>query len=192
PRGTSGNQYGYRGAPQPRQPDDSAPRYQDNYEEPVPPRYPANPPQTPYQRAEYGAPIQPRPYQSGMLQRAPTGPAPSPANPAPQSQEDPLTEVPELERLPDPEQPQPDADPRTSEREPSDPSKKSRSTTEKQPETTSKPIVGKRVYPEAKRSNRPGFHYSPYAPYELLDTQGIEPGGLAKDPGNGNIFRLPK
>ena len=58
--------------------------------------------------------------------------------------------------------------------------------------TASKPVVGKIEYPEAKRSNKPGYHYSPYAPYELLDTRGIEPGGLARDPGNGDIFRLPK
>ena len=56
----------------------------------------------------------------------------------------------------------------------------------------SKPVEGKVEYPTAKRSSRPGFHYSPYEPYELLDTQGIEPGGLARDPGNGKIFRIPK
>jgi hypothetical protein len=55
-----------------------------------------------------------------------------------------------------------------------------------------KPIVGKIVYPEAKRSKRPGFHFSPYEPYELLDTRGIDTGELAKDPGNGKIFRIPK
>lgn len=52
--------------------------------------------------------------------------------------------------------------------------------------------MGKIAYPEARRAGRPGFHYSPYEPYELLDTQDIEPGGLAKDPGNGKIFRIPK
>ncbi len=111
-----------------------------------------------------------------------------PANPHP---DDPLNEVPELEPLPDAGA---EAGHSTGTAAPSTPSKEERAQADQpqKPGGKPKPVVGRVEYPEAKRSNRPGFHYSPYAPYELLDTQGIEPGGLAKDPGNGNIFRLPK
>ena len=65
-------------------------------------------------------------------------------------------------------------------------------TAESQKKGSPKPVRGKIAYPEAKPSKRKGFHYSPYEPYELLDTQDIKPGGLARDPGNGKIFRIPK
>jgi len=66
------------------------------------------------------------------------------------------------------------------------------------PKPESKPKVETKAepkapnYPSARPSDRAGFHYSPYPPFELLDTQDVEPGGLARDPGTGKIFRVPQ
>lgn len=63
---------------------------------------------------------------------------------------------------------------------------------EVQPKPEAKAAPKSPDYPLARPSDRSGFHYSPYPPFELLDTQDVEPGGLARDPGTGKIFRLPK
>ena len=105
---------------------------------------------------------------------------PSPPEPEPTPKR-PEKKKPASEKKPDPKpEPEPKPDPE--------------SKPEPGPEATpqKKPAVGKVEYPLAKPSDRPGFHYSPYEPFELLDTQGIAPGELARDPGNGKIFRIPK
>jgi hypothetical protein len=49
----------------------------------------------------------------------------------------------------------------------------------------------KKQYPTAQRGSKPGEVVSPYAPYKTLDIGDIKPGGLAKDPETGEIFRVP-
>ena len=97
---------------------------------------------------------------------------------------------PHTQRRIDPQLAQPD--PQTKPKPEADRGQKSDPKKNPAPKTNKKPVRGKVAYPEAKRSNRPGYHYSPFEPFELLDTRDIEPGGLAKDPGNGKIFRIPK
>lgn len=46
-------------------------------------------------------------------------------------------------------------------------------------------------YPVAKRTANPNEVISPYAPYNVIDVEGFESGGLAKDPSNKKIFRVP-
>ena len=189
PRGAAQNQYGYRSVPVPPGPYSPTGRCADAYEEPSPPRYPAGQQQPLPGRAE------PRIVAPENLPRPDQAPVHTPTGS--RSSQDPLTEVPELERLPDTEtgsgsgtgtDPEPAPKPSSQAESSPDP----QPNPEAKPDAKPKPVIGKVEYPEAKRSDRAGFHYSPYAPYELLDTRGIEPGALAKDPGNGNIFRLPK
>jgi len=46
-------------------------------------------------------------------------------------------------------------------------------------------------YPTAKRTDNPNEVISPYAPYHLINVEGIKSGHLAKDPSTNNIFRVP-
>lgn len=152
------------------------------YREPAPSRQPNTAPPTPERR-----------YEEPYFFRDPVpSPAPQPPSPANTRQEGraapkivaPRNLEPEPGARSAPEAPAPSS------------GEPARSDTTKTPapdkKTAKKPVAGKIAYPEAKRSTRPGFHYSPFEPFELLDTRGIEAGALAKDPGNGKIFRIPK
>ncbi len=46
-------------------------------------------------------------------------------------------------------------------------------------------------YPVAERTDNPDRVISPYSPYNVIDVEGFRSGQLAKDPSNGNIFRIP-
>ncbi len=46
-------------------------------------------------------------------------------------------------------------------------------------------------YPVAERTDNPGRVISPYSPYNVIDVEGFRSGQLAKDPSNGQIFRIP-
>ena len=179
PQARTENYYGYRG------PDRFAarpPAFEDYYEEPPAPR-----------RDRQATRRVPNPDLSRNENTEPKIVAPRNL-PAPRTKEPEwMNRVDRSKRTPEPDpklepkhksDPKPEPDPKT------EPQREQKPTPEQK--SKPKPATGKFGYPEAKRSNRPGFHYSPFAPYELLDTQGIEPGGLAKDPGNGKIFRIPK
>lgn len=45
--------------------------------------------------------------------------------------------------------------------------------------------------PSATRVGKPGRVKSPFAPYAELDVTGLASGSLAKDPGTGQVFRVP-
>ncbi|MFT4547597.1 MAG: hypothetical protein ACI8XO_001458 [Verrucomicrobiales bacterium] len=159
--------YGYRGQPVPN-------HGTDYYQEPAAP--------TPRRQVEQRLPVsnerktevEPGPTIVAPREKVKRQPTPTPTERIDPPVEEKPTPTPELKNIP---APKPKIEP---EQKPeSKPDKK-------------EPAVGKIHYPDAKRSNRPGFHYSPFPPYELLDTQGIGPGELAKDPGNSKIFRVPK
>ncbi len=46
-------------------------------------------------------------------------------------------------------------------------------------------------YPSAQRTANPNQVLSPYEPYNVIDVEGFRTGQLAKDPSNGQIFRVP-
>lgn len=46
-------------------------------------------------------------------------------------------------------------------------------------------------YPVAQRTANPNQVISPYAPYNVIDITGFNPGQLARDPSNNEIFRIP-
>ncbi|MEP2775463.1 MAG: hypothetical protein ABJQ29_09545 [Luteolibacter sp.] len=46
-------------------------------------------------------------------------------------------------------------------------------------------------YPTAERTANPNQVISPYKPYNVIDVEGFRSGQLAKDPSNGQIFRVP-
>lgn len=46
-------------------------------------------------------------------------------------------------------------------------------------------------YPTAERTANPNQVLSPYKPYNVIDVEGFRSGQLAKDPSNGQIFRVP-
>ena len=50
---------------------------------------------------------------------------------------------------------------------------------------------GRKDYPIAERTEKPGMVLSPYAPYNVIDVQDFQSGDLAKDPSNGKIFQVP-
>lgn len=50
---------------------------------------------------------------------------------------------------------------------------------------------GRKDYPVAERTDKPGMVLSPYSPYNVIDVEGFQSGDLAKDPSNGKIFRVP-
>jgi hypothetical protein len=50
---------------------------------------------------------------------------------------------------------------------------------------------GKKEYPVAEPTEKPGMVISPYSPYNVIDVEGFKSGDLAKDPSNGKIFRVP-
>ena len=50
---------------------------------------------------------------------------------------------------------------------------------------------GRKEYPVAERTEKPGMVISPYSPYNVIDVEGFQSGALAKDPSNGKIFRVP-
>lgn len=46
-------------------------------------------------------------------------------------------------------------------------------------------------YPYAERTSTPGIVISPYAPYNVIDVQGLRPGTLALDTSCNKAFRIP-
>lgn len=58
------------------------------------------------------------------------------------------------------------------------------------PEPQPKP-QGRKEYPVAERTEKPGMVISPYSPYNVIDVEGFQSGALAKDPSNGKIFQVP-
>ena len=50
---------------------------------------------------------------------------------------------------------------------------------------------GRQQYPVAERTDNPGRVISPFSPYNVIDVEGFRSGQLAKDPSNGEIFRIP-
>lgn len=46
-------------------------------------------------------------------------------------------------------------------------------------------------YPYGRRTESPGYVYSPYAPHNVIDVRGVPPGALVRDPSTGGIFRRP-
>lgn len=46
-------------------------------------------------------------------------------------------------------------------------------------------------YPVAERTANPNQVISPYAPYNVIDVTGYNPGQLVRDPTNNEIFRIP-
>lgn len=50
---------------------------------------------------------------------------------------------------------------------------------------------GKKEYPVAERTDKPGMVISPYSPYNVIDVEDFQSGDLAKDPSNGKIFQVP-
>lgn len=46
-------------------------------------------------------------------------------------------------------------------------------------------------YPMAERTENPNQVISPYAPFNVIDVTGFNPGQLARDPTNNEIFRIP-
>jgi hypothetical protein len=47
------------------------------------------------------------------------------------------------------------------------------------------------TYPTAERTDNPNRVISPFSPYNVIDVEGFRSGQLAKDPSNGQIFRIP-
>ncbi|QJE96899.1 hypothetical protein [Luteolibacter luteus] len=50
---------------------------------------------------------------------------------------------------------------------------------------------GRKEYPVAEKTDKPGFVISPYSPYNVIDVQDFKSGDLAKDPSNQKIFQVP-
>jgi hypothetical protein len=46
-------------------------------------------------------------------------------------------------------------------------------------------------YPTATKTDNPNLVVSPYKPYNVIDIKGFQPGALAKDPSNNQIFVIP-
>lgn len=46
-------------------------------------------------------------------------------------------------------------------------------------------------YPYAQRSGTPGYVYSPYGEHHMIDTRGVPPGALVRDPSTNGVFRNP-
>lgn len=46
-------------------------------------------------------------------------------------------------------------------------------------------------YPMAERTANPNQVISPYAPFNVIDISGYNPGQLVRDPTNNEIFRIP-
>jgi hypothetical protein len=59
------------------------------------------------------------------------------------------------------------------------------------PSTASSSTSSRKEVPVATRSGKPGRVKSPFPPYAELDITGLNSGSLAKDPGTGQIFRVP-
>ena len=59
------------------------------------------------------------------------------------------------------------------------------------PTTPVPPTTSRKEVPVATRSGKPGRVKSPFPPYAELDITGLNSGSLAKDPGTGQIFRVP-
>ena len=46
-------------------------------------------------------------------------------------------------------------------------------------------------YPYGRRTETPGYVYSPYGPHNIIDVRGVPPGALVRDPSTGGVFRKP-
>jgi hypothetical protein len=46
-------------------------------------------------------------------------------------------------------------------------------------------------YPTARRTDTPGYVYSPYGNHNLIDVRGVPQGALVKDPSTGGVFVNP-
>lgn len=46
-------------------------------------------------------------------------------------------------------------------------------------------------YPVAQRTDNPNQVISPFAPFNVIDVTGYNPGQLVRDPTNNEIFRIP-
>ena len=57
------------------------------------------------------------------------------------------------------------------------------------PKPSAQPDTGK--YPVATATDNSNLVISPYKPHNVIDVRGFQSGQLAKDPSNGEIFRLP-
>ncbi|WP_411827750.1 hypothetical protein [Luteolibacter sp. AS25] len=53
------------------------------------------------------------------------------------------------------------------------------------------PVPSRDQYPTATGTANPNQVLSPYKPYNVIDIEGFRSGQLAKDPSNGQIFRIP-
>ncbi len=46
-------------------------------------------------------------------------------------------------------------------------------------------------YPDARRTDTPGYVYSPYGSHNVIDVRGVPRGAMVKDPSTGGIFMRP-
>ena len=46
-------------------------------------------------------------------------------------------------------------------------------------------------YPVARWTGTPGYVYSPYRPYNVIDVRGVPRGSMVRDPSTGGIFIKP-